>query len=100
LVAKLTEFPANVETLALPVSSRPLKLFSVKLKFKPELGANSTRPNLLRFTVALLFSAVAIKLSENTVPETTFSPFIVTWPETDNSPDGAFAVGDANTTIE
>jgi hypothetical protein len=50
--------------------------------------------------VALLFSAVAIKLSENTVPETTFSPLMVTWPETDNSPDGAFAAGDANTTIE
>jgi len=49
--------------------------------------------------VALLFSAVAIKLSENTVPEITFSPFTVTWPETDNSPD-AFAAGDANTTIE
>jgi hypothetical protein len=78
----------------------PLTLFSVKLNVKPELGANSTRPNLLRFTVALLFSAVVIELSENTVPEITFSPFIVTWPETDNSPAGAFDAGEANTTIE
>jgi hypothetical protein len=78
-----------------------MMLFSVKLNFKFELGANSTRPNLLRFTVALLFSAVVIRLSENTVPpETTFSPFTVTWPAIDNSPDGAFAAGDAKTTIE
>jgi hypothetical protein len=40
-------------------------------------------------------------LSENTVPpETAVSPFTVTWPATDNSADGAFAAGDAKTTIE
>jgi hypothetical protein len=76
-------------------------LFALKLNFKLEVGANSTRPNLVRFTVALLFWAVVSMLSENNVPpETAFSPFTVTIPETDNSPDGAFAVGDANTTIE
>jgi hypothetical protein len=56
---------------------------------------------LLRFTVAVLFSAVVMTLSENRVPpETAVSPLIVTLPETVNSPDGAFAAGDANTTIE
>jgi hypothetical protein len=56
---------------------------------------------LLRFTVAVLFSAVVIMLSEKIVPpETAASPFTVTWPAMDNSPDGAFAVGDAKTTIE
>jgi hypothetical protein len=78
-----------------------MMLFSVKLNFKFELAASSTRPNLLRLTVALLFSAVVIRLSVNTVPpETALSPFTVTWPMIDNSPDGAFAAGDAKTTIE
>jgi hypothetical protein len=78
-----------------------MMLFGLKLNFKLEIGASSTRPNLLRFIVALLFSAVEILLSENNVPpENAFSSFTVTRPETDNSPDGAFAVGEANTTIE
>jgi hypothetical protein len=51
--------------------------------------------------VTLLFSAVVMMLSEKTVPpETAVSPFTVTWPAIDNSPDGAFAAGDAKTTIE
>src|SRR6185295_5779906 len=101
LVVKLTEVPASVETRAVPFSSKPIMLLSVKLNFKLEVGNNSTRPNLLRFTVALLFSAVVIMLSENTVPpETAVSPFTVTWPAIDKSPDGAFAVGEAKTTIE
>jgi hypothetical protein len=49
----------------------------------------------------MLFSAVVIRLSEKTVPpETMVSPFTVTWPAMDNSPDGAFAAGEAKTTIE
>ena len=74
---------------------------TVKLNLKLELGASSTRPTLLRFTVAILLSAVVITLSENTVPPVSaFSPFTITVPEADNSPDGAFAAGDAKTTIE
>src|SRR4051812_37812103 len=97
----LTETPAKVERLAEPFSNSPVMLFSVKLSLKPDLADISTRPSLLRFTVALLFSAVVIRLSEKTVPPArAFSPFTVTAPETDNSPDGAFAAGEAKTTIE
>jgi hypothetical protein len=49
----------------------------------------------------MLFSAVVITLSENKVPpEITVSPLTVTLPEIVSSPDGAFAAGDAKTTIE
>jgi hypothetical protein len=42
-------------------------------------GNNSTRPNFPKLTVALLFAAVAITLSEKTVaPEIAAWPFTVT----------------------
>jgi len=40
---------------------------SVKLSFRLELGNNSTRPSFPKLTVAPLFAAVAMVLSEKTV---------------------------------
>jgi hypothetical protein len=75
-------------------------LSSEKLKRRLLFGANSTRPSLPILTVALLFSAVVIMLSENSVPpEIALWPLTVTFPATESSP-AAFAPGDAKTTIE
>jgi hypothetical protein len=100
LVVKLTVVPATVETWALPVSSMALMLLSVKLRRRLLLAESSTRPTFGMLTEALLWGAVLIVDSVNTVPpETIFWPFTVTCPETDNSPD-ALAPAPANATIE
>src|SRR5260370_25112456 len=67
LVVTIAEVHANVDIWTRPASSAPEILASLKLSLMAELGNNSTRPNFPRLIVALLFAAVATKLSEKTV---------------------------------